>query len=326
MGIHDLIDNIRYANWKNELNEVREIFSDASKEFKQLKQEGRELFSDGFREMILKGKADYQTSFEKNSDAGKIIQQAVARCKKAEDELREKARVLSEQVFAHHQHIESIMRGPIASWHERSKTWGDIRVKEFVVQRNLDLKVLPIVPRRNSSKPRRSSRTFDVAKAAPSGRNEESYWPDVPGLPPLVFLNYGWLMAGLEQQARVKAANAFLEDAKDFRIEVKKHVREIRNAEILMLAVSLRIRESEKLISSFEGHLRKVMSRIRLSKATRALTPRASELAQLSSLIVSAIITLSKDALIDPNDGTLEKKSNLHSDLRQLSKLIETYT
>lgn len=187
MDIRDLFDKLRYTDWKYEAKQVREIFSDASKEFRQLKQEGRELFSDGFREMVLKGNADYQTSFENNSDAGKIIQQAIARCKKAEDELREKARALSDQVFAHHQHIESIMRGPVASWDERSKTWGDIRVKEFVVQRNLDLKVLAVVPKRNASKPRRSSRKFDVAKAAPLGRNEESYWPDVPGLPPLYF-------------------------------------------------------------------------------------------------------------------------------------------
>ena len=74
MGLQDFWDNIRTPGFiSTSIDEFADIWKDTKKEFLSLREEGEEVFIDGFREMVIKENSGYKNSVQKRDEAKLLI-------------------------------------------------------------------------------------------------------------------------------------------------------------------------------------------------------------------------------------------------------------
>jgi hypothetical protein len=222
-GISDFFSN---------LADFGEMIGDSLKELGNIAsdtvEEGKELFGEGFVEMVIKDNNNYKTSFEIKDEADRIVRQQDERYNLKIDETNGAIHCLNE-------HITVLYKKKI-KLAERIQV--KIGQKEFIstnVTYNSGARPEP------PSFDRHQNRIFDIVMYNNFVKSEPAFFPSLP--------------ESLFGTSRKEAANEYREDAKDYEVYVSGKIAEMNRVKVAVELLEQRLREEDKILDVLENSL-----------------------------------------------------------------------
>lgn len=317
MSLMDFIDNMRYGGWRDFLEEGKELLVEGKNTFKDLKDEGREIFTDGFKEMVVKDNNSYKTSFEKKDQALNIISQSQNKYEKAYSTFKEKALALEHDIESHYSNITSIIQTSIANWAEQAKDWDDLCLERYAAEKMLDITTLSLTPTTGVRRIQKISGK-NVLNTKPEYKAQEKANIFLR----MILSDSPFLKESLKQIERVKAADEFLLAAQDFESRVEIEILGLKKYKNDIKCVTLRIKEVKTLLHFFENELANILDNMNDACKSGQLSKIYYKKAQMTGLIVSSMIALIEDSFVSKDGNIVERNESLYLDIMQIKNLI----
>ncbi|TLS54106.1 hypothetical protein FE782_01815 [Paenibacillus antri] len=208
----------------------REMF-DLGKEFGQILSDGRkeltEIMTDGFKEMVIQGKSDYKTSFEKREEASGIISSARSRYNDTFKEVEAKIKQTEKLVEAHYAYK--------GEKYDKLKSDYAPTVKKYIARMEFERR-------------ERGANTATVVGTLFAASVASSALTMATRVNPVAFLGGVLLTDLISQRKRVREANEMLDEAREYRARIDAECEKLRKVKSNLTYIEMSVNEERKLI------------------------------------------------------------------------------
>lgn len=311
MGLSDFIDNLRYIGPRQMLRELGEVFEESAEEFKELKQHGNELVTNGFHEMVIKGNDDYKTSVEKKKEADGIVSGSLVQSENKNRMLRLLLDQHARALDSHTEFLKGLFEWIIGTYEHSSLQDDEIDLKSFIETRGLKLRFIDFQPLVSIDELRDAINVATTESSIPEHDGERArktlsrYFGTGPVWP-------------IVQRARIEAADDYLADAEEFRLRTESRDKEREH--LILAAIEIanqRIDEARAIIDVFRARMERSLEK---SEAT-SNDKEQREFLHVSALCASVMLSLARVTL-QPEVGEDDSFSAVLAEIEEVESAV----
>jgi hypothetical protein len=270
-----------------------------------------EILTDGFKEMVIEGNSNYQTSFEKRDSANSIISSADSRLKR-----------ISNEVTDYYEETKRIVE---RHFNDKSEMLNKILPEQKRIINNF--------VKFNGIKTDYTNSAFQFGSAISTGLIASSIVNPISTtsiifstelsflakLNPITF-GLGIGLMAFSQRQRVEAANGYLEDARTYRSETDVKIAELETIRCKLTLIRNKVQEEKEILDNLIAKLKRIVNSLSTSMSNGSNKNKIETSLQIANLINKSITT----HFIDSECNVTSEYNKVINQLKELrSKLSE---
>lgn len=228
-----------------------------------------ECATDGFKEIVIKGNSNYQTSYEKRDQANWIIASAQESLKSKIEEVNKSIQTTDGLLKKHYNFKRDIMEGNLKETQQVLSAFIEMDIKNLII-----------------SEPVRKN--IEVLKTAVNTQSSAAAVPSFASLGSSLGI-FRILESAYLQSKRVEAANQYLEDARDYQSQARLQVEELEMVNTKMAFIHNSINDERRMLDVLLSKLGELTDQTRQNLTKGSFTPNEADEAQAIWEIAEAI-------------------------------------
>jgi hypothetical protein len=271
---------------------------------KQFGDEMRELITDGFKEIVIKGNSDYNTSYEKNDYTDEIISRASKKIDEVLDDVKKYYDETNSIIAEHNDYKKNIVGAALEKYHIFTIDFAQIKVE---IPQNYS----PVINSINT-----------IAMSFSSVTLLSNIGNVIPGFSMLNPLG-GSIINAFAQRNRVAVANIHLAEAEEYRSKTELQIELLYDLKTRIAYIRNVIADERNVLDKLIAQLQKLT--IKLSNISAERSYSVEELKGLSSSveIAKAIIDLLSSEFLSNECEITEQYLKATENLKKLENKIE---
>lgn len=233
---------------------------------KQTSDELREIATDGFKEIVIKGNSDYKTSYEKRDEANQIVASAESSFRNVVDDVMSVYNNVKKSVEDHYKYKKSIFE-------KVTKEYAPsvVRFSAYVQQKKLDT----------------SSKAFSIGNSSISTFQPMQNFVGSSG--------FNLLGDFLLQRKRVAEADQMLEEAKEYRAKIRMESEKLRSIKANLTLIDKHLKEERSLLKRLTSPIEKAISNMKNIEGKTSISQKeleeSEQLIEVFNLFEKILIT-----------------------------------